>query len=228
MYMAHYGFLRDYRFDDEGTADDIRGAAIYGSNDEKLGKIDDVIFDHSTGNIRYVVIDAGGWFSSKKFLLPPDRIRASQKHEDDFEISATKDQIQRFPEYKESDLGSDEDWKRYEKRYEAAWEDGPVQHRKGSDRDITPTPQEMPAEAGSLGSQLSPEERAELSSRVIPAGSNVVTIQSSGAGIGGRWLTFEQRLRQHRRDLTQSCRTCTVGPASDRSSESVADERKAV
>lgn len=226
--MPHYGLLRDYRFDDEGTADDIRGAKIYGTDDEKLGKIDDVIFDHSTGNIRYVVVDTGGWLSSKKFLLPPDRIRASQKHKDDFEISATKEQIERFPEYKESDLGSDEDWKRYEQRYKAAWHDGPVQHRKGSDRDITPTPTEMPAQTGSIGSQLSAREQAELSSRTIPAGSDDVTIQSSAAGIGGRWLTFEQRLRQRRRDITQSCRTCTVGPASDRGSESVADERKAV
>ncbi len=49
--MAHYGLLRDYRFEDLGTEDDIRGANIYGRDDEKLGKIDDVIFDHSTGSI---------------------------------------------------------------------------------------------------------------------------------------------------------------------------------
>ena len=159
--MAHYGLLRDYRFDDEGTADDIRGAKIYGRDDEKLGKIDDVIFDHSTGGIRYVVVDTGGWLSSKKFLVPPERIRTSQKHKDDFEISATKEQIERFPAYNESDLKSDENWKNYEKRYEAAWHDGPVQHRKGSDRDITPTPDEMPEEVGSIGSRLSREQAAE-------------------------------------------------------------------
>ena len=226
--MAHYGLLRDYRFDDEGTADDIRGAKVYGTDDEKLGKIDDVIFDHSTGNIRYVVIDAGGWLHSKKFLLPPDRLRASQKHEDDFEISATKDQIEHFPEYKEKDLESEDNWKDYEKRYKAAWHDGPVQHRRGSDRDITPTPDEMPAQSGSIGSQLSPEEQAELSSRIIPAGANEVTIESSAVGIGARWSTFENRLRQRRRDITHACRTCTVGPASDRGSESVTDQRKAI
>jgi len=226
--MAHYGLLRDYRFDDEGTADDIRGAKIYGRDDEKLGKIDDVIFDHSTGGIRYVVVDTGGWLSSKKFLVPPERIRTSQKHKDDFEISATKEQIERFPAYNESDLKSDENWKNYEKRYEAAWHDGPVQHRKGSDRDITPTPDEMPEEVGSIGSRLSREQAAEIGSRIIPAGSDEVTIQSSAMGIGSRWSTFEQRLRQRRRDITQSCQTCTIGPASDRGSESVSDERKAV
>jgi sporulation protein YlmC with PRC-barrel domain len=226
--MPHYGMLRDYRFDDEGTAEDIRGAKIYGRDEDKLGKIDDVIFDHSTGNIRYAVVDTGGWLSSHKFLVPPDRLRASQKHDGDFEMNATKDQIKQFPEFKEDDLKSDDNWKDYEKRYKAAWHDGPVQHRKGSDHDITPTTDEMPEEAGSIGSQLSREEQEELSSRIIPAGSNDLTIQSSGMGIGARWLTFEDRLRQRRRDVTAACTTCTVGPASDRGAESVTDERKAV
>ncbi|PYV73062.1 MAG: hypothetical protein DMG97_12115, partial [Acidobacteria bacterium] len=68
--MAHYGLLRNYKFDNTTARDDIRGTKIYGRNDEKLGTIDDVIFDHSTGEIRYVVVDAGSWFSSKKFLIP--------------------------------------------------------------------------------------------------------------------------------------------------------------
>lgn len=53
--MAHYGTLKDFRVAD--AAEDIRGSHLYGLEDEKLGKIDDVIFDHSTGNIRYVVVD---------------------------------------------------------------------------------------------------------------------------------------------------------------------------
>src|SRR5205085_5074293 len=60
--MAHYGTLRDYRFTHiDAATDDIRGSKVYGLNDEKLGKIDDVIFNHSTGEITYVVIDTGGW-----------------------------------------------------------------------------------------------------------------------------------------------------------------------
>ena len=40
--MAHYGTLKDTRIGD--AAEDIRGSHLYGLNDEKLGKIDDVIF----------------------------------------------------------------------------------------------------------------------------------------------------------------------------------------
>jgi hypothetical protein len=225
--MPHYGLLKDYRFDDAGTADDIRGAAIYGRNEEKLGKIDDVIFDHSTGAIRYAVVDTGGWFSHKKFLVPPHRLHSSAKHPDDFAVNLDKETIETLPRYNESDLGSEEKWKRYEKQYDAAWHAGPVQHRHGSDHDVTPTADEMPEERGSIGSQLTPSERAELASRIIPGGADDVTIQNSGAGIGGRWLNFEDRLRQHRRDITLSCDTCISGPAADRSSESVTQERKA-
>jgi len=226
--MPHYGLLRDYRFDDLGTDEDIRGSNVYGRDDEKLGKIDDVIFDHSTGAIRYVVVDTGGWFTHKKFLVPPHRLHSSAEHKDDFAVNLDKQQIESLPPYDESDVESEDKWKAYEKRYDEAWHAGPVQHRKGSDRDITPTPQEMPAEPGSIGSRLTPSERAEVNSRIIPAGSDEVTIQSSAAGIGSRWSTFEDRLRQRRRDITRACTTCTVGPASDRGSESAAQERKAI
>ncbi len=182
--MAHYGLLRDYRFDDLNTEDDIRGSYVYGRDDEKLGKIDDVIFDHATGAIRFVVVDTGGWFTHKKFLVPPHRLHSSAEHEKDFTVNLDKSQIETLPRYDESDVESDARWKQYEKQYDEAWH--------------------------------------------IPAGSDEVTIQNSAIGIGSRWLTFEERLRARRRDITRACTTCTVGPASDRSSESAAQERKAV
>ena len=144
--MAHYGLLREYRFADIAEAEDIRGVKIYGRNDEKLGTIDDVIFDHSTGDIRFVVVDAGGWFSSEKFLVPPHRLHTSAEHEEDFSVNLDKDQIKNLPRYNESDLRTQEHWESYEKRYSDAWHAGPVQHREGSDRNLTPTAQEMPAE----------------------------------------------------------------------------------
>jgi sporulation protein YlmC with PRC-barrel domain len=221
--MSHYGLLRDYRFEDLNTTDDIRGATIYGRNDEKLGKIDDVIFDHSTGSIKYLVVDAGGWFSTKKFLVPPHRLHTSADHEDDFTVNVDKQQIETFPPYNESDLHSEKDWKGYEKKFDRAWESGPVQHRQGSDRDITPTPAEMPAQSGSIGGQLTPSERTEVNSRIIPAGSNEVNIEANAVGIGSRWSNFEDRLRQRRKEITRACTTCTVSPTQ----QNLTQERKA-
>jgi sporulation protein YlmC with PRC-barrel domain len=225
--MPHYGLLRDYQFDDVGSTEDIRGSNVYGRNDEKLGKIDDVIFDHSTGVVKYVVVDTGGWFYSRKFLVPPHRLHLSAEHDNDFAINLNKEQIESLPRYKESDVESGEKWQDYDKRYAAAWHFGPLQHREASDHDVTPTPDEMPPEPGSIGEQLTPSERAEASWRIIPATSKEVTIQSNAAGIGSRWLTFEERLRQRRHDLTRACTTCAVELGSDKSSESAGQERKA-
>jgi len=108
--MPHYGLLRDYRFDDLGTDEDIRGSNVYGRDDEKLGKIDDVIFDHSTGAIRYVVVDTGGWFTHKKFLVPPHRLHSSAEHKDDFAVNLDKQQIETLPPYNESDVESGDKW----------------------------------------------------------------------------------------------------------------------
>src|SRR5947208_11377263 len=106
--MAHYGTLRDFQFIQSGEdLEDVRGSHLYGLNDEKLGKIDDVIFDHSTGDILYVVVDTGGWLHSKKFIVPANGLRASAKHEDDFEVNLNKQQIESFPPYNESDLESE-------------------------------------------------------------------------------------------------------------------------
>src|SRR5437667_6344275 len=90
-----YTTLRDYRFDKD--IDDIRGSSVYGPADEKIGKIDDVVFDSNTGEISYVVIDTGGWLHSRRFLLPPEEFKASVEHENDFTINLTKAQIERFP-----------------------------------------------------------------------------------------------------------------------------------
>src|SRR5579863_2986512 len=97
--MAHYGILRTTAVSD--AVEDIRGAALYGTNDEKLGKIDDVIFDHSTGDIRYVVVDTGGWLSTKKFVVPAKHLRYSTKHEGNFASDLTKQQIEALPAFKE-------------------------------------------------------------------------------------------------------------------------------
>ena len=121
--MAHCGLLRNYRFPDSSeAAEDIRGAKLYGVDDEKLGKVEDAIFDHSTGLIRYVVVDTGGWLSSKRFLVPADSLKASVEHSNDFEVGLTKEQIESFPPYNDSNLESEQGRSDYEKRYRSKWE----------------------------------------------------------------------------------------------------------
>ena len=144
--MAHYGMLRDYRFSDD--VDDVRGANLYGPDHDKLGKIDDVIFDHASGTVQYAVVDTGGWLSTKKFLVPADRIHPDAKNQDDFAINATKEQIERLPRYDEDAVRTEATWNDYDKRYREAWEHGPLLQKAGSTHTITPEPSELPAGSG--------------------------------------------------------------------------------
>jgi sporulation protein YlmC with PRC-barrel domain len=198
--MANYGMLRDYRFTD--AAEDIRKAKLYGLDDEKLGKIDDVIFDHTTGLIRYVVVDTGGWLSTKKFIVPADRLRASAKHDDDFSVDLTKEQVESFPPYSETDLESDEQWSDYEGRYRSKWEANPVMHRKETDRNITPTTQQMPGNSPSA--PAAEIEDTEFIEPGFAAGTSTVEIDNTAVGIGPRWDTFQNRLRERRKEVIKT------------------------
>jgi hypothetical protein len=195
--MARYGMLRDYRFPD--VAEDVRGSKLYGLKDEKLGKIDDVIFDYFTGLIRYVVVDTGGWLTTRKFIVPADRLRASTEHKDDFAVDLTKAQVEAFPPYSESDLESEQQWADYEGRYRSKWEADPVMHRTGTDRNITPTTQQMPEQAAASATVSADRDTGAFTEGGFAASTDSVVISQSAVGIGPRWDTFQDRLRERRK-----------------------------
>jgi len=245
--LAHYGILGNTRVVE--AAEDIRGAKLYGPNNEKLGHVDDVIFDHSTGLIHYIVVDTGGWLTANTFIVPADSVGPSAQHEDAFETLLDQQQIESFPPYQESDLDSADKWASYEHRYRSKWETGPVMHRAGTDRNITPTPQQTPGNSSSAAAAAeahgwavdagsgridAASETAEIEAasspteRAVPAGTDSVVISNSAAGIGGRWDTFQSRLRERRKEAVAGCKTCTGSSAEKRGSESASTLRKAV
>jgi hypothetical protein len=201
--MAKHGMLRDFRFTD--ATEDIRGSKLYGLNDEKLGKIDDVIFDYFTGLIGYVVVDTGGWLTSKKFIVPADRLRLSAEHKDDFAVDLNKQQVESFPPYNELDLESDEQWADYEGRYRAKWEANPVMHRTETDRNITPTTQQMPGNsAANRAADFAAADNTDtgaLTEGGFAASTDSVVISQSAVGIGPRWDRFQDRLRERRKQV---------------------------
>jgi len=152
--MAHYSLLRDYRF--ANAVDDIRGATLYGSLDEQIGTMDDIVFDHETGDTRYVVLDLG----HHKTLVPSGRVyRSSRK--DGFETDLSKTEALELPVFDEAMLESEKQWTEHEKvhldawhkrveqftkEYQKSYSDDPVEHREGSDHFITPGPSDMPPE----------------------------------------------------------------------------------
>lgn len=69
----------------------------YGLGREKIGKVEDALVDAAAGRVRYLIVDAGGWFSSKEVLVPAGlaRIEGDEVYFD----SLTKEQVEAMEEY---------------------------------------------------------------------------------------------------------------------------------
>ncbi|RJF73627.1 DUF2382 domain-containing protein [Deinococcus cavernae] len=75
------------------------GGTAYGYNGEKIGSVRDALVEPSTGRIRFLLVDVGGWFSSKEVLVPVGYSRI-----DDTGVyfdNLTKDQVKAMSEYRE-------------------------------------------------------------------------------------------------------------------------------
>jgi PRC-barrel domain len=74
----------------------LDGMKVRNDAGEKLGSVDGLIVDGTSGRTYYLVVDAPGWFSSKQFLVP-----IGQTHLDDdrdaLVVNLSKSQVKRFP-----------------------------------------------------------------------------------------------------------------------------------
>jgi len=152
--MTHYATLRDHKFD--ADVDDIRGAKLYGEGGEKLATIEDVVFEHGTGNIEYLVANEG---HGRRVLVPVSEVRTAITSDRDFDSDLTRADIDRLPAFDEKVLHEDKEWKDYmelhrqsikrrekaaEREYKRGWEDDPVEHMTDNVAH-TITPVEVPA-----------------------------------------------------------------------------------
>jgi hypothetical protein len=138
---------------------------VYGVNDEKLGTIDDVVFDHSSGEIRYIVLKTGG-LTGKRIMVPANRIEPYGHHDDKFYAELDKERLEMLPEFNDDMLKSEGDWRDYEKNYEERWNSGTVMYNKDTGRIITPPANEI-AQSGH-GQPLSQEARESLNRDFTP------------------------------------------------------------
>ncbi|MCU1221336.1 MAG: PRC-barrel protein [Candidatus Angelobacter sp.] len=221
--MPHYGLLHDLKLAD---IDDLRGAEVYGVDDEKLGTIDDVIFDHSTGEIRYIVLKTGGLLSRRKVMVQADRIEPYGEHDNKFYVDLDKERLELLPEFKEEALKSDADWSAYVTSYEKLWTDSPLMHNKVTGRIITPPHEEevlpasgnqqAPATSGTKGTSgtkadLKPEKMGKQDDLLgVASGTGKTTLRPKKPSIGGKEdVEMMQRERESREE--PGVRSETIG-----------------
>jgi hypothetical protein len=85
--------------DADDIADDtlkLDGMKVRNDAGDKLGSVDGLVVDSESGRTYYVVVDAGGWFKSKHFLMPIGQLHLDDDR-DALVVNLTKDQINRFP-----------------------------------------------------------------------------------------------------------------------------------
>jgi sporulation protein YlmC with PRC-barrel domain len=200
--MSHYSTLQDFQFD--ADVKDIRGAALYGADQSKIGKIADVVFDHDKGTIRYLVADIG---HDRRVMLPLNHLYRTAIDEDSFETDLTAAELDRLPAFDQKVLDSDQSWKSYEQLHRSAleerdkaavreekqdWEENPVMHQKGSDRIITPeevTPPESDvvetrAEPEAVpASELFPDRLTDKFTSTTPSGEKLTLVPEESARV---------------------------------------------
>ncbi|MDO5768600.1 MAG: PRC and DUF2382 domain-containing protein [Psychrobacter sp.] len=76
---------------------DPTGKTAFGAGEEKIGKIEGALVEDTTGRIRYLIVDVGGWFSSKEVLVPAGLARIVG--DDVFFDSLTKSQVEAMEQY---------------------------------------------------------------------------------------------------------------------------------
>src|SRR5699024_5937015 len=76
---------------------DPTGKTAFGVHEEKIGKVEGALVEDITGRIRYLIVDVGGWFSSKEVLVPAGLARIVG--DDIFFDSLTKSQVEAMEEY---------------------------------------------------------------------------------------------------------------------------------
>jgi len=85
--------------DDQGV--DFDGMKVESPSGEKLGSAEGFIVDSDSGRPYYVVVEAGGWFKSKHFLLPVGHV-GLEANGQALMADVTKERVTRFPGF---DLG---------------------------------------------------------------------------------------------------------------------------
>jgi hypothetical protein len=227
--MAHCGSLGTKHLKDD--THDIRGTVIRGLDGRELGKVDDVIFDHATMEIRYVVVDGNG-LEAGTFLLPADRLHGDANHPDDFATTITRDEIKNSPRYDKNSLRSNsrDEWKKYEQEFKQYWEEKPVMHMKNSDRVLVPPVAPDPA-SSIRGEDGGVSESSEDVARFFPEriagvfpdpapGAGKVTlrpksaarVEEAASGVAMMkphwWESFENYLRENKSDIQSKCPEC--------------------
>jgi hypothetical protein len=100
---------------------DFDGLDVQGTDGSRLGDVDGFLVDPASGRVLYTVVDSGGWFRSRRFLIPIGHATVDREG-GALRVDVSRDTLRNFPDFDESRFRefSDEEFRSYERRMIAA------------------------------------------------------------------------------------------------------------
>ena len=87
------------------SSDRVEGTAVYNGAGEKLGSIDDLMIDKVSGQVRYAVLEFGGFLGigSDRYPLPWNMLKYDTTM-DGYVVPLDKNRLDAAPRYAENDV----------------------------------------------------------------------------------------------------------------------------
>lgn len=114
-YASRLQFLDADDVDD--SVIDYDGLDVKGPDGSHIGNVDGFIVDADARRAYYIVVDSGGWFTSRRFLLPVGHAQLDTEDRA-LKVDVTRDALSRYPEFDEDRFRNftDEDLRAFETR----------------------------------------------------------------------------------------------------------------
>ena len=82
------------------SSDKVEGTSVYNANGDKLGSIDDLMIDKYSGNVRYAVMEFGGFLGmgTDRYPLPWSMLKYDTALEG-YVVPVDKSQLEKAPRY---------------------------------------------------------------------------------------------------------------------------------
>jgi hypothetical protein len=90
--------------DVEDAVVDFDGLDVYGSDGRKVGDVDGFIVDAGANRVKYVVVDSGGWFTSRRLLLPIGHAALGPDRKS-LQVDMTQKALERLPPFRHEEFG---------------------------------------------------------------------------------------------------------------------------
>jgi hypothetical protein len=184
--VEHTTYASGLRYLDADDLDDsvieFDDLDVVGTNGDHLGELDGFLVEHGAGTVRYLVVDSGGWFTSRRFLLPAEHVTIDRDAKT-ARVEVSKATLRDHPEFDEDRFGrfSDEEYHAYQRRLGTAWPTG----RAGMSSGEGVTMYRQPEWWSSVA--YTPDRLRPIESRSFASGAG-----ATAAAMGARSLTDDR------------------------------------